>query len=60
MPEEKKICPFNEKLACEDCRIFKSIAGQNPECQVAAAARILFMLQMKGDAGGIPIYRQHG
>lgn len=45
--EEKK-CPFNSKLACEDCRLFVSVAGQQKECQVTAAARQLFMIYAKG------------
>jgi len=59
MPEEKK-CPFDPKLACESCRLFVSIAGQNPECMIAAAARTLYMLNAKGDRGGVPFYSSRG
>ena len=61
MPEtKKKQCPFDRQLMCENCRLFYAIAGQHPECMIQATARQLFMIQMKGDAGGIPIYLQHG
>ena len=53
MPEEKK-CPFNEKLTCENCLLFKSVAGQNAECAITATARMLFMLYAKAAADSVP------
>ena len=61
MPETKeKQCPFDRQLKCENCRLYLQIAGQNPECMVASAARQLFMIYSKGASGGMPFYSSRG